>query len=147
MNRFNESVEINAGGGEVNRSFRTCNEETDTSHSRRVYPRWIACSIVGRWKVIFNVDFLREERERERERRHRDDIALRRTPLLTSPTADYGSPRNSYLKRHLLFSLQLLFPLLLLISLSLVLHTYALYEPCHGLGFFKRIFSNVNWTK
>lgn len=146
MNRFNESVEINAGGGEVNRSFRTCNEETDTSHSRRVYPRWIACSIVGRWKVIFNVDFLREERERERERRHRDDIALHRTPL-TSPTADYGSPRNSYLKRHLLFSLQLLFPLLLLISLSLVLHTYALYEPCHGLGFFKRIFSNVNWTK
>lgn len=142
MNRFNESVEINAGGREVNRSFRTCNEETDTSHSRRVYPRWIACSIVGRWKVIFNVDFLREERERERERRHRDDIALRRTPL-TSPTADYGSPRNSYLKRHLLFSLQLLFPLLLLISLSLVLHTYALYEPCHGLGFFKRIFSNV----
>lgn len=65
--------------------------------------RWIACSIVGRWKVIFNVDFLREGEERER--RHRDDIALRRTPL-TSPTADYGSPRNSYLKRHL-FSLQL----------------------------------------
>lgn len=123
MNRFNESVEINARGGERNRSFRTCNEETDTSHSRRVYPRWIACSIVGRWKVIFNVDFLREEREREREtpsRRHRSpqnatDLANRRLwftaklisetspPLLapasvSSPSSHLSFPRFTYIR-------------------------------------------------